>query len=193
MKRKYIQIPFGKKENHLVVVLCRKPMQRGLIGMVRGKVVGADIPIVMDATPPDLMEYEHAALFGLGNGMGVIQMTPGVVAGFRCGDPFARTCLFHELGHYLKHHLDNPGFQNGEYDNERYRIASEGGILRQEVEADAVAVEYLGADTAIAGLKMIRDLNARKLGDLSYDQDSARVSVLELDNRIRTLEVKRNG
>lgn len=183
----HIRIFSDQLNNRLTVVLCRKPLQRGLIGMVRGNVIGSDIPIVMGMTSPEQMEYEHAALFSLGTGMGVIQMTPGVIKGIRSGDPFSRTCLFHELGHFLRHHLEVPGFQNGEYDAERYRVASEGGILLQEVEADAVSAEYLGADTTIAGLKMIRDLNARKLGDPRYDQESARVSVLELDNRIKTL------
>ena len=187
MKRKYMRLPFGKKENRVIVVLCRKPMQRGLIGMVRGKAVGRDIPIVMDATPADQMEYEYAALFSLGNGLGVIQLTPGVVVGIRSGDPFARTCLFHELGHFLKRHLLVPGFQSDEYDRERYRIASEGGILPQEVEADAIAGEYIGVKTVAAGLGAIRDLQREKPGTPAYNREEVEVSIRELENRIRTL------
>lgn len=187
MKRKYMRLPFGRKENRVIVILCRKPMQRGLIGMVRGKAVGRDIPIVMDATPTDQMEYEHAALFSLGNGLGVIQLTPGVVVGIRSGDPFARTCLFHELGHFLKRHLFAPGFQSDEYDTERYRIASEGGILPQEVEADAIAGDYIGVKTVAAGLSAIRDLQREKLGNPSYNREEVEVSIRELENRIRVL------
>ncbi len=187
MKRKYLRLPFGKKENRVTVVLCRKPMQRGLVGMVRGKAVGRDIPIVMDTTPADQMEYEYAALCSLGNGLGVIQLTPGVVVGIRSGDPFARTCLFHELGHFLKRHLLVPGFQSDEYDRKRYRIASEGGILSQEVEADAIAGEYIGVKTVAAGLGAIRDLQREKLGTPAYNREEVEVSIRELENRIRML------
>lgn len=187
MKRKYMRIPFGNIENRVTVVLCRKPMQRGLVGMVRGKAVGCDIPIVMDTTPTNQMEYEYAALCSLGNGLGVIQLTSGVVAGIRRGDPFARTCLFHELGHFLKRHLLIPGFQSDEYDRERYRIASEGGILPQEVEADAFASEYIGIKAVAAGLGAIRDLQREKLGNPAYNQEEVEVSIRELDNRIRSL------
>ena len=33
MKHKFMKLLFSNKENRVTVALCRKPMQRGLIGM----------------------------------------------------------------------------------------------------------------------------------------------------------------
>lgn len=189
MKRKYTTIPFGEKENRLCVVLYKKPMQYGLVGMVRGKSLDCVLPILMDTTPPEQMEYEHAALLSPGNGIGIIQMAPSMIHGIRRGDVMARTCLFHELGHFVRKHLSEEGFQTEDYDRERRRLTQAGGLMRQELEADAFAAEYLGSQTVAKGLAMIRDIHSDKLYNPSYDPDSVKLSMQELENRIKVLTV----
>ena len=116
-----------------------------------------------------------------------IRMTPAVFHGIRSGDPMARTCLFHELGHFVHKHLETPGFQTGAYDNERYRVALEGGVIQQELEADAFAAEYLGSNVVARGLSVIRSLHEKVLNDGVHIPEEVAVAMRELDRRIATM------
>ena len=144
MKRKYTVLPFGKNEKRISVVLCRKPMQNGLSGMVCGKALGQNIAIVLDKPTSGEADCLYASLERMRNGTFSVRMTREIIHGLRRGGAMARTCLFHELGHYFRKHLDAPGFQSESYDEERYRLASEGEVLHLELEADATAADYLG-------------------------------------------------
>lgn len=162
-------------------------MGKGLTGMVRGKGFANDLAILLDNEPSEDAEYLHAALVGSGDLFFAIRMSPEVFHGIRRGDPMARTCLFHELGHYVRKHLQTPGFQTGDYDRERYSLASEGKVIRQELEADAFAAEYLGCDVVSEGLCQIRSLHEKTLGKGTYDPEGVAVAMRELDSRIEKL------
>ena len=190
MKRKYITIPFGKKEKRVRIVFCRKPMAKGLAGMIRGKCLPHDLAILIDNTPPEKAEYLHAALVGSGDRVFAVQLTPAVFHGIRRGDAMARTCLFHELGHFVCRHLETPGFQTESYDAERYHLASESKVIRQELEADAFAAEYLGCDVVADALGAIRHLHEKSLASGVYAPEEIAIAMQELDNRIKALEEK---
>lgn len=188
MKREYTVLPFGKKENRVRVVLCRKPMAKGLAGMIRGKCLPHDLAILIDETATDDAGYLHAALVGSGDMVFAIQVIPAVFHGIRRGDAMARTCLFHELGHYVHKHLEAPDFQTERYDEERYLYASEGKVIPQEIEADAFAVKYLGCEVVADGLSKIRCLHEKSLASGVYDSTETEVAMRELDMRISALK-----
>ena len=162
-------------------------MEKGLSGMVRGKDFANDLAILLDKEPSEEAEYLYAALVGSGDLFFAIRMSPAVFHGIRRGDPMARTCLFHELGHYVRKHLLTPGFQTEDYDRERYFLASEGKVIRQELEADAFAAEYLGCDVVAGGLCRIRSLHEKSLGEGTYDPEGVAVAMRELNSRIEKL------
>lgn len=117
-KRKLNVLSFGKDDKRIKVVLCRRPKSNCLVGMIRGKCLQKDLAIILDAYGSDEPEYQYAALMKHESGLFAIHMTLDVFQGIRYGDAMARTCLFHELGHYLCGHLDASGFQNESYDEE---------------------------------------------------------------------------
>lgn len=188
MKRRFVHIPFGKGDKRVVVTLCRKPMQKGLAGYIRGKSLPGNLALILSDLPPTRLGFEFAALADYGSGavFGVI-MTSEVFHGIRRGDAMARTCLFHELGHYQRGHTAQQNSDISTKDLERCRIASEGEVSPFELEADAFAAEYLGNACIIAGLAAIRDCQARKLEDSAYDRDSILISIRELERRISVL------
>lgn len=187
MKRKYTVLPFGKKEQRISVVLCRKPMQNGLSGMVCGKALCQNIAIVLDESSSDEIDCLYASLERMHNGTYSIRMTSEVLHGLRRGDAMARTCLFHELGHFLCKHLEAPGFKSENYDEDRYRLASEGGVLHLELEADAAAADYLGVAVVAEGLAALRDLPEESLIADAFDPEAVAVAVQELNLRIAAL------
>jgi hypothetical protein len=187
MKRKYTVLPFGKREKRISVVLCQKPLQSGLTGMIRGKALGRDIAIVLDKSSSTESDCLYASLERMRNGTYSVRMTSEVLHGLRRGDAMARTCLFHELGHFLCKHLEAPGFKSENYDEERYRLASEGEVLHLELEADAAAADYLGIAIVAEGLAALRDKLKEPLIDDAFDPEAAAVAVQELNLRIFAL------
>lgn len=187
MKRKYTVLPFGKKEKRISVVLCRKPMQNDLSGMVCGKALCQNIAIVLDKPTSDEADCLFASLERMRNGTFSVRMTSEVLHGLRRGDAMARTCLFHELGHYLCKHLEAPGFKSENYDEERYRLASTGDVFHLELEADAAAADYLGIAVIAEGLATLRDKLKEPLIADAFDPEAAAVAVQELNLRIFAL------
>lgn len=187
MKRKYTVLPFGKKEQRISVVLCRKPMQNGLSGMVCGKALGQNIAIVLDESSSGETDCLYASLERMHNGTYSVRITSEVLHGLRRGDAMARTCLFHELGHFLCKHLETPGFKSENYDEERYRLASEGEVLHLELEADAAAADYLEIAVVAKGLAALRDKLKESLNEGTFDSEEVAVAVKELNLRIDTL------
>ncbi len=187
MKRKYTVLPFGKKEQRISVVLCRKPMQNGLSGMVCGKALGQNIAIVLDESSSGETDCLYASLERMHNGTYSVRMTSEVLHGLRRGDAMARTCLFHELGHYLCKHLEALGFQSESYDEERYRLASEGEVLHLELEADGAAADYLGIVVVTEGLAALREKLKGSLNEGTFDPEEVAVAVKELNLRIAAL------
>ena len=163
-------------------------MAQGLSGIVRGKGLPHDLAILLDKPSDAEPEYLHAALVGTAEMVIAIRLTPAVFHGLRSGDPMARTCLFHELGHFVHKHLETPGFQTEAYDRERYRIALEGGTSQQELEADAFAADYLGNAIVAEGLSVIRSLHEKELNDGIHIPEEVTVSMPELDSRIAVLK-----
>ena len=187
MKRKYTVLPFGKKEKRISVVLCRKPMQSGLTGIIRGKALGRDIAIALDESSANEADCLFAALERMHNGTYSVRMNSEVLHGLRRGDAMARTCLFHELGHFLCKHLEAPGFKSENYDEERYRLASEGAVLHLELEADAAAADYLEIAVVAKGLAALCEKLKGSLNEGTFDPEEVAVAVRELNLRIAAL------
>ena len=193
MKRKYTVLPFGKKGKRISVVLCRKPMRNDLSGMVCGKALGQNIAIVLVKPTSDETDGLFASLERMHNGTYSVRMTSEVLHGLRRGDAMARTCLFHELGHFLCKHLEAPGFKSENYDEERYRLASEGEVLHLELEADAAAADYLGIAVVAEGLAALCDKLKKSLITDAFDTESAAVAMQELNLRIAALLKYKQG
>ena len=189
MKRQYTTIPFGKGEKRVVVTFCRKPMQKGLAGYVRGKSLSRNLALIVSSLPVALSGFEFAALADYGGDVYGIIMTPEIFHGIRRGDTLARTCLFHELGHYLHRNSSKQASDTASNDQERFRLASEGTVSPQELEADACAAGYLGSTCVIEGLTAIWTYQAQKLPDPSYDREDVEVAIQELDQRITVLQM----
>ena len=187
MKRKYTVLPFGKKEKRISVVLCRKPMQNDLSGMVCGKALCQNIAIVLDKPTSDEADCLFASLERMHNGTFSVRMTSEVLHGLRRGDAMARTCLFHELGHFLCKHLETPGFKSENYDEERYRLASKGDVLHLELEADEAAADFLGIAVVVEGLAALREKLKGSLNEGTFDPEEVAVAVKELNLRIAAL------
>lgn len=156
--------------------------------MVRGKYLPHDLAILLDEPSDAEQEYLHAALLGSAEMVLAIRIAPPVFHGIRSGNAMARTCLFHELGHYVHKHLQTPGFQTETYEKERYRTALAGGVIPQELEADAFATDYLGSDVVAKGLSAIRSLHENTLNDGVHIPAEVAVAMQELDLRIVALK-----
>ena len=191
MKRQFMTIPFGKGEKRIVVTLCRKPMQKGLAGFVRGKSLSGKLALIVSSLPAALSGFDFAALADYGGDVYGIVMTPEIFHGIRRGDALARTCLFHELGHVQQRHASQPHPDYSADDLERYRLASEGTVSPQELKADAFAAAYLGSACVAEGLSAIRAYQAQRIFDPAYDREAVEVAVRELDRRSAELQMTR--
>ena len=155
--------------------------------MVCGKALGQNIAIVLDKPTSDEADCLFASLERMHNGTYSVRMTSEVLHGLRRGDAMARTCLFHELGHFLCKHLETPGFKSENYDEERYRLASKGDVLHLELAADAAAADYLGIAVVVEGLAALCDkLNGFYIAE-AFDPEAVTVAVQELNLRIVAL------
>ena len=101
MDLNYNIMRFGKKGCKITVVHLRKPVTKGLAGMIMSSFFPQNISLVVDSRPVSDLDYTFMCLSrNAGNESVSIWMEEDAFYGIKRGNAEARTALFHELGHY---------------------------------------------------------------------------------------------
>ena len=179
---------FGKKGCKITVVHLRKPVTKGLAGMVMSSFFPQNISLVVDSHPVSDLDYTFMCLSrNAGNESVSIWMEEDAFYGIKRGNAEARTALFHELGHYYHQHLKHGKEAMDAYDEARSASIDAGQVIREELEADLFAAEYLGRDYVIAGLSALKSRLDECILRGDYDEATGAAAIKELDLRIEAL------
>ena len=178
---------FGKKERRIDVIHLRKPVEKGLAGMVTSSLFPKSVAIVVDPRPIEDLEYEFMCLSrNNGDGSAAVWMETEAFYGIKRGNKLARMALFHELGHYYYRHLNRSAEEKEAYDRARVAAVEMGQVIQEELDADQFAVDYLGKDCVIAGLLELKTEISNRIDELN-DEDTV-AALKELDYRIMKLQ-----
>ena len=179
----YKELKFGENENQITVTLLDETMGQGLIGMISSPMFKENIAIVI-VKDPDSVDYNFACLGCGENGVAPrVAMTEEIFDELKEEKPLAKVVLLHEIGHY--YHSD-VGNNKDNSDERRRQFVTRNETCPKEIKADAFAVQYLGKETVVAGL---RELQRRILVDYAdYDKESVQITIKEIDIRISHIE-----
>ena len=179
---------FGKKERRIDVLHLRKPVQKGLAGMVTSRIFPRSVALVVDPRPIDDLEYLFMCLSrGATVDSASVWMEKDTFYGIKRGDSLARTCLFHELGHYYYQHLKRNQEEMDAYDEARVSAVEMGQVIQEELDADQFAADYLGRAYVIAGLSELKTEIASRIDHGLCDEENA-AAIKELEYRINKLQ-----
>ena len=182
----YNVMRFGPKKHKIKIIHLKKPVTKGLAGMVISKLFVQDIALIVDSRPPTELNYNLMCLSHIGGRENVqIWMEPDVFYGIKRGDPLARTSLFHELGHHCLGHLKDSTEEMEAYDEARVQAVINGQVIQAELDADQFAVDYLGRDYVIRGLS---DIRASLAKENAFDEEQQAIALKEMDLRIEKLQ-----
>ena len=188
MKIAYNTMRFGKKNRMITVLHLRKPIAKGLAGIISSKLFPQQIALVADPRPVNDMDYSFICLSRNINSDSVsVWMEPEVFYGIKRGVALARTSLFHELGHYYHGHQKINHEDMDVYDEARTEAVESGQVIQQELDADQFAVEYLGKDFVIRGLRELAANTEERIKDGFYDEETGTAAVKELELRISAI------
>ena len=188
MKLDYQTMSFGKKGRRITITHLRKPIQYGLASMASSKLFRQNIPLVIDDHANDRFDYDFACLAYSPDVDAVrILMDENIFYGIKRGEAMSRTVLFHEMGHYYHRHMRSSREEAEAYDAKRMQMVSEGKVIRNELDADAFAAEYLGNALVVQGLTDLKKALVRHIESGFYDEESGQASVRELELRIAIL------
>ena len=183
MGLKYNRMSFGKKGKRITFVHFNKPWKLGLAGMVTSPMFQENIAVVIDDTPFEESDYDYACLACDKHGKSPrIMMTSRVFYDIKRGTPEARTILLHELGHYKNNDIS---VGRGTDQEKREALAAGGSVSPAELQADAFAAEYLGAEVVVRGLASLKERILHDYAD--YEQGYCDATVKELEDRISAL------
>ena len=170
---------FGVGKDKIELTLLDEPMELGLVGMVSSELFGENIAIVVE-DEPQTVEYDFACLGYTKAGTAPrVMMKKEFYEDLKKETQEAKSILFHEIGHYANGDmLANTGNE----DEERERLVSQNKVSKKEIRADAFAVRYLGKETVIAGLEMLK----QRIFDIykDFDEESVKLSTKEINLRI---------
>lgn len=184
----YKQLEFGTDENEITITLLSEVIEQGLAGMISSPMFNENIAIVICENPKD-EDYSFACLGCGKDGVAPrVAMTRELYDELKIETPMAKTVVLHEVGHYYNSDIGN----NEDNSDERRRaLVAQNKVCQKEIKADAFAVQYLGKDTAIAGLEALKE---RILKDyVDYDAESVQLSAREIEIRlshIKEMEVE---
>lgn len=174
----YNEIEFGNDENKITITLLEETMGKGLMGMLSSTIFKENIALIIDEEHDD-EDYTFACL-----GCGKDGVAPRVVMTKELYDelkeetPMAKTVLMHEVGHYYNVDVGN---NEDNSEDRRRELVTQNKVCPKEIKADAFAVQYLGKDTVIAGLKALKERIIEDYAD--YDEESVQLSIRELEIR----------
>lgn len=181
------ELKLGANENQITVTLLDETMGQGLIGMISSPMFKENIAIIIDKCA-DPAEYSFACLGCGENGVAPrVTMSKKIYDELKEEKPVAKVILLHEIGHYYNSDIGNN--QNNSYERRR-QFVTRNEACSKEIRADAFAVQYLGKETVVAGLK---ELQRRILADYQdHDEESVQITIKEIDIRISHIERRDN-
>ena len=153
MARKYIYMPLGKGNHRIELILERKVRAGGYAGFVAAKQFQEEIVIVVNDVV--LEELGVRSIYITANKDGSfprVILSGEIFNGIKRGNNGARFSLLHEIGHYVCGHLENPPALEDEYAR-RQKLLEQNQVSRDELEADAFAVNYIGAEAVVWALQ----------------------------------------
>lgn len=190
MKFNYNTMRFGKKERRITIYHLRKPVMRGFIGlggMIESKQFSDRISICVDCRPSDELDYLCMCLsHSPASGRAEIWMQEAAFYGIKRGEPMSRTALFHELGHEYHNHCLKSKEDVDAYDKARVKLADDGDVKQEELDADQFAAEYLGRDYVMKGLSDLKAPLSKCVVEEEYEKHKE-LALKELDLRIERL------
>ena len=185
MAREYTYMPFGKGAHRLEVVLERKVRRGGYAGLVVSKQFPGTIGIVVREDLLDEMNARSVYITAKKDGSDPrIILSMETLVGIKRGCIADRFSLLHEVGHYICGHLVDPPDIEEEFAM-RERLLEENQVSQDEVEADAFAVNYLGAEAVVWALQ--ESMERRMTADLVCgveEEDISQKALLEYQLRI---------
>lgn len=185
MAREYTYMPFGKGAHRLEVVLERKVRRGGYAGLVVSKQFPGTIGIVVREDLLDEMNVQSVYITAKKDGSDHrIILSMETLVGIKRGCIADRFSLLHEVGHYVCGHLVDPP-ELEEENAMRERLLAENQVSQDEVDADAFAANYLGADAVVRALQ--ESMERRMAADLVYgveEEDISQKALLEYQLRI---------
>lgn len=188
MNLTYNTMRFGKKGRKITILHLKKPVQKGLAGMITSKLFPQKIALVVDDKPCDDLDYSFACLsYTPETAFAAIWIEENLFYGIKSGDKMARTTLFHELGHYYHKHFKNSKEEMDAYDEARSQMVETNQVIQPELDADQFAVDYLGLDYVIDGLTVLKSRLADRIECGAYDSEAGDVAIKELSLRIARL------
>ena len=179
----YKELKFGENENQITVTLLDETMGQGLIGMISSPMFKENIAIVI-VKDPDSVDYNYACLGCGENGVAPrVAITEKIFDELKEEKTFAKVVLLHEIGHYYHSDIGN---KEDNSDKRRRHFVTKNEACPKEIKADAFAVQYLGKQAVVSGL---RELQRRILVDYAdYDEESVQITIKEIDIRISHIE-----
>ena len=185
MAREYTYMPFGKGAHRLEVFLERKVRRGGYAGLVVSKQFPGTIGIVVREDLLDEMNVQSVYITAKKDGSDpCIILSMETLVGIKRGCIADRFSLLHEVGHYVCGHLVDPP-ELEEENAMRERLLEENQVSQDEVDADAFAANYLGADAVVRALQ--ESMERRMAADLVYgveEEDISQKALLEYQLRI---------
>lgn len=179
---------FGKKERRIDVLHLRKPVEKGLAGMVMSNLFPHNVALVVDPRTLEEYEYSYMCLSRNGEtGLASVWMKEDAFYGIKRGNRLARTALFHELGHYYHRHQKASQEEKDAYDAERKAAVERGQVIKEELDADQFAADYLGKDYVIAGLAELKMEIEKGFDQGLYEKEDV-AAIKELEYRIKKLQ-----
>ena len=189
MDLSYNTMRFGKKGHKITVYHLRKPVRKGLAGMVTGSIFPEKIALVVDPRPRSEFEYSYMCIsHNRGIPFDSVWMEAEAFYGIKRGDKMARTALFHELGHYYLQHLKGSEEEINAYNLARSEAVDEGKVIQDELDADQFAVDYLGKEYVAEGLRKLNLRINNLIQSGVYEEETGKAAMKEISLRIASLD-----
>lgn len=181
---RYQTMRFCRGKERITLIHMNKPLSNGLAGMITSPLFKENVAVIVDDTPEDEREYDFACLACGENGtVPRVMMTREVYYDIKRNEPYARTALFHELGHYCNGDLSSP---KKDRNKERTNLVASGTVSEEELNADFFAASYFGKEFVVSGLEKIMKLTEEMYKN-QYDADDLAIVLRELSIRISTI------
>lgn len=181
---------FGKsRAERIEICMERKPHRSGWAGLICSPLFRRNLSIIINEDLLDRLGVNNGFITTSDDGsMDAVIMTRDVFDGFKQGKAYCRLFLFHEIGHFVRGHLDS--MQSIADESEmRIEYIRNGSVPPRELEADMFAVKYLGTQTVLCGLRDGQEQrSARDMLDGVSNDETSIAALREYDLRIAAIE-----
>ena len=190
----YQILSFGQDSNAVDILCLDSPIEKGLAGYAKSSLFPANVGLVVDITPSEILEYDYACLAHYRNNDSyMVHMEASIFNGIKANDPMSLTTLFHELGHYVNRDLEDKALYSSEYEDERSASILNGKANERELAADRFAAMILGNDIVVKGLEALKLNSLQHYVEGEDDPELLNLNQLELQYRIEVLSIDNKG